>query len=83
MLFEDALRENLEADKNLSRRGRRILMILNEGPSRRRSRKIARMERTAKEALGVKGAVDWAEVDWPSVLKMLLELLLKLLPFLI
>lgn len=86
MKFEDALREQIESDPAAGRKGKKILAVLNESPSKRRNRRIARMERTTKEALGLKGAVDWSEqgeIDWGSILMMILELLLKLLPLIL
>lgn len=84
MRFEDALRDQLERDPALSRRGRRILAILNDVPTVRRARKIARMENTVRSSLGVgaTAAVEWAEIDWKPFIQQLLELLLKLLPLL-
>lgn len=80
--FETALRESLEAQPQQSRRARRLLDVLNSRPSRRRERVLARLESHARAETGFRGK-DWSAIDWPSVLKTLLDILLKLLPLLL
>lgn len=94
MTFEDALREQLESDPSLSRRGRLLLNLLNDDePGRlaqgRKRRRIARMEAQTKAALNLKGQIDWADVtaggdvDWKAIIEMVLKFLLALLPFIL
>jgi hypothetical protein len=80
--FEQALRENLEAQPKQRRRARRLLEALDARPSRRRDRMLARMEAHARAETGFKGK-DWGAVDWKTILGSLLEMLLKLLPLLL
>ena len=77
--FEQALRENLEAQPTQRRRSARILEVLDSRPSRRRTRILERMEKHARAEAGFQGK-DWGAVDWPSLLKSILDILLKLLP---
>lgn len=52
--FEQAFREQLLADPKLKRRGRRLLAIIDGPASRRRTRRLARMERHALACLDEK-----------------------------
>lgn len=101
MKFEDALRQNLEAEPNLKRRGKKILEVLDAKPSRARTRRINRMERHALASLDPKQlaklnvpatalvssedglGIDWSTIDWGKAIEKLLNVLLKLLPFLL
>ena len=88
MNFEDALREHLEADPKLRRRGKRILAVLNGRPSKRRTRQIERWERHARVELGLAAeafpndvAFDWSTIDWAKWLGIIIQLILALLMF--
>ncbi len=84
-LFEDGLRNALEADPALSRKGRRILEILNAPRTARRARRIARMEAHARVFLGKDAPQysDWSDFDWSSFIGILVRILLALIPFLL
>lgn len=93
MRFEDALKEHLEATPVLKRRGKRLLEIVNDRPSRARTRKLARMERHALASLddkqlkrlGVSATVladpnGLSAIDWSKIdWGKILETLLDLL----
>lgn len=90
--FEDNLREQLEAQPKLRRKAARILAILNARPSKRRTRRIAAMERHAKAELtednmgaqfAASGEIDWSAVEWQTILLTIVQVLLALLPFLL
>jgi hypothetical protein len=81
--FEHGLRSALEADPKLSRRGKRILAVLDARPSKARTRRIERMERHARAQLGDKAPGDWSDFPWGKFVSALLNILLALLPFLL
>ncbi len=83
--FATALKEQLEATPKLTRRGQRILDIINSRPSAMRTRRLAVMEAHSRSQLGIgqNMGVDWAQMDWSTILDMLLKLLLALLPFIL
>ena len=82
--FEGNLKAALMADKSLSRRGKKILAIINGPRNKRRERILNRMERHALAHMGA-GAdgIDWSTIDWAKVIEGLLKLLLMLLPLLL
>ena len=79
--FEHNLRQTLEPTPDLRRRGKKILAILDDKPSRRRTRRIAAMERHAAAHFGEGRAIDWSKIDWSKIIEVLLPLLLALLKF--
>lgn len=80
--FEHGLRNALESDPALSRRGQRILAVLNARPSKRRTRRLERMERHARAHFG--GEVgDWSDFAWGTFIDVLIRILLALLPFIL
>lgn len=93
MTFEDALREHLESKPKLSGHEKRIMKILDDEPSKRRSRRLKRMEgaaaevvKTSRAAKGMStvGGIDWDAasfegIDWMMILKILIQLLPLLL----
>lgn len=81
MDFRIELKDTLEADPKLARRGQKILALLNARPSRRRDRRVARMEAFARAQTGFEG--DWADLDWKSLIGQLLQMFLKLLPLIL
>ena len=89
--FAAELKSHLEADPKLSRRGKKVLELLNARPSKRKDRQIARMEAhvtvelRAMGAVGFagEGAIDWSAIDWQKLLMTILEILIKLLPLLL
>ncbi len=85
MNFETALREQIESRPKLGLRGKRILAILDAKPSKRRTRRIERMERHAAVAAGFTNTVgiDWSQIDWKKLFDTILELLLKFLPLIL
>ena len=82
MTFEQALRQQLEATPDRKRRGKKLLALLNSPKSKRRTRKIERLQRHAEAHIGREPG-DWSDIDWASLFDTLLKLLLALLPFLI
>lgn len=82
--FEIGLLNALEADKNLKRRGKKILAILDGDAGKRRTRQVERMERHAAAALDKdRDKIDWSQIDWAKLIKLILEVLLKLLPLIL
>ncbi len=90
--FVIGLKSSLEAAPNLRRRGKKILEVINQRPSKRRTRILARMERHAQAAIydkvpasafGPAKAIDWSKVDWNKVIMTILDILIKLLPLII
>lgn len=90
--FADNLRAQLEAEPKLRRKGARILAILNARPSKRRTRRIERMEAHARAELNENNmgqqifgpdTIDWSMVDWSAVLLTIVKVLLALLPFIL
>ncbi len=62
---------------------RRIERILNSPDSEKRDRQLSRMERHVRAHLDLHptNAVDWgADIDWPSLLETILDLLIAILP---
>ncbi len=82
MTFEQALREQCEATDARRRKAKRILAVLDAAPSKRRTRRLDRMQRHVEVELGMNIA-DWSDIDWPKLFDTILKLLLALLPFLI
>jgi hypothetical protein len=89
MTFAEALKQQLESRK-LTRRGKRLLDLINSKPSRRRGRILERLERHARIHLNQEGVgTTWQgwdglkNVDWDKVFEGLLKLLLALLPLLL
>ena len=84
--FAGALHKQLAAKSNPSLGERRILHILNSPDSPKRDRQVNRMERHVRAHLDLHptAVIDWsAEIDWPSLLRKILQLLISLLPLLI
>lgn len=83
--FATEFQAHLEADPKLSRRGARLLALLRARPSQRKARRIAAMEAHARGAMGIGPTekVDWAAIDWPTVIGLIVKVLLALLPFLL
>ena len=80
--FEEALRDNLVAQPAQRRRAKKLLELLDGYPSRRRTRTLDRLERHARASTEFRGA-DWGALDWSSLLKTLIDLLLRILPLLL
>lgn len=79
-VFAAKLREHLESEPRLSRRGEKVLRILKARPSRRRDRQIRRMElHAAAELDTTPGEIDWTNLDWSAVIGQILSILLKLM----
>ncbi|MBC7771069.1 MAG: hypothetical protein H7210_01110, partial [Pyrinomonadaceae bacterium] len=57
--FETDLRIALSENPTEKRRARAILKLLDAPPSRQRTKRLARMERTARAAVG-----DGVKIDW-------------------
>ena len=83
--FQANLKSQLEAKSKLTPREKKMLGWLTE-PSTKGDKKLAKLEDHARKHVGVKGGVpvDWsaAAIDWKTLLPMLLEFLMKLLPLL-
>jgi hypothetical protein len=82
--FASNLKANLEAEPKLRFRGRRLLAFLNTPDSPEKQAKLVNMEHHAKIHLGMAHqtmvAIDWSQIDWPSILFGLLKFLLTILP---
>lgn len=81
--FAGALQKQLSKIERKSFAERRLERIINSPDSAKRDSQLDRMERHVRVHLGLSptAAVDWgADIDWPSLLETILELLLKLLP---
>lgn len=83
--FAGALQKQLLMKEKLTFRERRILDIINSPHSAKRDRVLYRMELAARGALDIHAneAVNWGEVDWPRVIRIILAILVELLPLLI
>lgn len=82
--FEKQLISELEGKGKLNLREKRLLNALqDDSPGPLRKARIAAMEQTARNKLGLPAdsKVDWssATIDWKSLLAMILPLILKLL----
>ena len=76
--FEEDLRDVLEGNPDLGRKGKRILEILNNTEphlAKLRKQRIAKWEKHVKIEYSVNG-----EIDWASFLGKIIELILKLIP---
>ena len=84
MDFAAALKKQIEADPHDTAKGQRILDIINSPPSRRRDRRLARMEAHARAAADLgNGKIDWSKIDWQKLLSTILDVLVKLLPLIL
>ena len=83
--FAGAIKAQLEMKENLTLRERRILHIINSPDSAKRDRQLYRMELAVRGALDLHAneAVNWSEIDWPRVIGVILEILVRLLPLLL
>ena len=61
--------------------GREMLDFLNKPPSQHKTRVLRRMERRARNELGLAAneAIDWQALDWTAIISTLLPILLKIL----
>lgn len=91
MTFAEAIKKQI-IERKQTRRGKRLLDIINDKPSRRRTRILDRLERHARlqlEDIGYKKAAtidDWSEVsekDWGAFFQKLFEFLMKMLPLIL
>jgi hypothetical protein len=85
MDFEQALREQLEADPKRTLRARLLLEVLNRRPSKRRTWILNRLEAHAAAAAGVEDQVgiDWGAINWQKLFETILQILLAILPLLL
>lgn len=82
--FAGALQKQLLEQGDLDSHEKKLLRILNGPDSPRRERQLARMEGHVRVHLGLeKSPGDWSGIDWPSLLPIILQLLVKLLPLLL
>ncbi len=84
--FVSNLKAQLEADPDRSRRGEKILKIINSPDSPRRTRRLKRMEAHARAAAGGgkdHKVIDWSKVDWAKVIDKIIEIILKFLPLIL
>lgn len=95
MTFADALKEQIEKRK-ATRRSKRLLEVINDKPSNRRTRILERLERHAKLFLRDNGHVQFSNVenvgdewdgikekDWDKFFEKLLKFLTAILPLLL
>lgn len=83
--FEEALRQQIEANPERILAGNHVLRLLNLPPSRRRERALHRLENHARVELGIgeDEDVDWTAPngrDWSSFFDALIKFLTALLP---
>lgn len=81
--FAGALGNQLAKKDKLTRQEKHIATIINSPDSPRRDRQLLRMERHVRAHLDLHptDAVDWSrDIDWPTLLQTILQLLIKLLP---
>lgn len=83
--FAGQVREKLAAKSSLNAKEKKLLGIIDGPNTLRKKRQLARMERRARNELGIgeNEAIDWSAIDWAAVFKTILEVLLKLLPLLL
>ena len=84
--FAANLSAQLEAKPKLSMREQRIKSILDAPPSKRKDRRLARMENHARAAINADpktGAIDWSTIDWAKLLSTIIDILAKLLPLIL
>jgi len=88
--FVDVLKEQIDSRKiKLLGKGKRLKELLDEKPSRRRTRILNRLERHARVQLeeeGIKVGDDWSTVserDWNKFFTNLLNFLISLLPLIL
>ncbi len=92
MNFEQWLRAASESTSARKRKAKRVLKLLDEPDSPRRTRILARIERHVAAQLGLNlpsddptklSAFDWSSVDWVSIFETIFKFILALLPFLV
>lgn len=90
MTFAEALKRQMISRKKITGKAKRLFEILNDKPSKRRTRILNRLEAHAKIQLEdhdidiVDG--DWSEIeekDWTAFFDGLLKLLLAILPMIL
>lgn len=87
--FEDDLRAGLESTPVLKRRAKKILDLLDSKPSKKRTRRIAALERHFWAHLSSAGVMDtpWSDnidwgaeaIDWAKWLPIILKILALIL----
>lgn len=82
--FATAFRAALTAKPKLSGREMRILKVLDEPPSKAKSRKLARIERRVRTEFGIgeKEAIDWSAIDWQALIQTVIKIIELILKFL-
>lgn len=86
MDFETALRAQILAEPGRKRRAKKLLAVMDEPASPRRSRIMERLKahaiaHLAQEGIDASGVgFDWSSVDWSSLFQGLIKILLLLLP---
>ena len=92
MDFATALKTQLENMPKRSVKEQSVLDIVNAKDSRRRTRRLHRMENAARGGADLHpemGEVDWGDraaggqIDWKNLLSTILGILVKLLPLLL
>ena len=84
--FETHLRAALETAPAEKKRAKKILQLLDTARPARKARILKRMEQRVRNEFGFSEAepVDWkAAFELPAWLKTVLDILIKLLPFLL
>lgn len=84
--FASGLKAAIEAKAKPSKRELKILEIIDAKPSKRRDRRLARMENHARAVAGIDpetGAIDWSKIDWNKLLDAIIAILTKLLPLIL
>lgn len=84
--FADALKARIEAKARPTAREKKILALIDAPPSKRRDKRLARMENHARATAGIDpatGAIDWGAFDWKKFFDAIIAILIKLLPLIL
>ena len=74
--FESGLRSHLNSKSKLSAKEQQIMGVLDAPDSKRRTRRMHRMENHARASIDAhpeEGAIDWSKIDWSKILQMLIK----------
>ena len=77
--FESGLRAAIESSPTRTRKGERVLRILNRRPSKARTAKIASWEEHATMKFGKGKAIDWDTFDFEKFFAAIIALIEKLI----
>ena len=83
--FQSNLRAALAADPTQNGRIRARLARIDRMPPARQAMAWDRIERRVRREAGMKtsGAIDWSTLDWSTILKTIVDILIKILPLIL